>query len=792
VHNTTAAGVVTAIAAGNDRDDFGLGTVGLPGTASDAITVAAVANSHIFGRALSLTKPKVSGLDQVPAVPSLSGIPNSWATADQPIVDVGTIKGKNGKPVDNRICGTAKDLNGPTTPLPAGSLSGTVALVSRGTCTFISKSERVRAAGGIGMIVVDNRPGDPNEIPEDTTVPAAMISDLDGAHLRTAIDGSGGRGAIRIGHGPLEIPSDHGGVPASFSSAGLTPFEHDLKPDISAPGQQVLSATLPEFAGEPFAVFDGTSMATPHIAGAAALLLQLHPSWTPAQVKSALMSTAGPAYADTAKTTEAPVLVEGAGLAQLPAANDPKIFTAPQSLSFRYLDVLSGATSHAIPVTVSDAGGGAGTWSVSVAPQSTSAGATVQVPATVTVPSGSSATITITAAASADAAAGDDYGFVVLTNGAVHRRIPYAFIVERPGLAALKAVPLKREQLGTTLKGTNHATVYRWPSAGLGTFAQNVLGPTEEVGAEKLYSLDLKKRAVNAGAAVILQSPNALIDPWFLGAPDENDVLGFAGTPTNVNTGEPFEYRLPVGAAGAVLVAPGRYYVAVDSGRNQFTGGSFAGRYLLRSWVNDVTPPRVKLVTTQVAAGRPTLVLRALDSGAGVDPLSILLVYGRAIVAAAAFDPVSGLALIPLPPQAPALSTGPVRLLLIVSDNQEAKNVDVLGANLMPNTSFTTPTLRVGARPTLNWLYPEAGTCARARTHLLVVGSSTRRISEVRFYDGKRRIATVKKGVAGLYSATWKRAGAARGSHTLEAVLVDAAGRSVQAPRHVRVCGKNS
>jgi len=791
VHNTAVAGVVSAIAAGNDRDDFGLGSVGLPGTSPDAITVAAVANSHIFGRALSLDTPKAPGLDQVPALPGLSGIPASWATADQPIVDVGTIKGKDGKPIDRRVCGAASNLNGPASALPGGSLSGAIALVARGSCTFVSKAARVRAAGGIGMIVTDNRPGDPNFIPNDTAVPTAMISDLDGAHIRDAVDGNGGRGAIRIGRDQLELPSAHGGVPASFSSGGLTPFAHDLKPDISAPGQQILSATLPEFAGEPFAVFDGTSMATPHIAGAAALLLQLHPSWTPAQVKSALMSTAGPAFADSGKTAEAPVLVEGAGVAQLPEANTPRIFTDPQSLSFRYLNVLGGAATHAIVVTLSDAGSGAGTWSASVAPQAASAGASVSVPGSVTVPSGGTATLTITASAAADAAAGDDYGFVVLTNGATRRRIPYAFVVERPRLASLKAVPLKRTQTGTTRKGANHAEAYRWPTAGLGPFLQSVMEPTREVGAEKLYVVDVKKRAVNLGAAVVSQSSTALIDPWFLGGKDENDVLGFAGTPADVNGSQSFEYRLPIGAAAAVFAAPGRYYVSVDSGRNEFTGASFAGKYVLRSWVNDVKPPRVRLITTRLAAGHPTLVLRALDSGAGVDPLSIVVIYGRTIVGAAAFDPATGIALVPLPSQAPGLGQGSVSLTLVVSDYQEAKNVDVIGSNLLPNTIFAAAKLSVGAEPTLYWLYPAASSCAPAKTHLLVAASDTRSISQVRFFDGKHRIATVKRGVAGLYPATWKSGGAAKGAHTLEAVLVDAAGKTVKATRAVRVCGKN-
>src|SRR5262249_38793158 len=66
IRNVAAAGVVPVIAAGNDRDDFGLGTVGSPGTAPDAVTVAAVSNSHFFGRQVTVLSPKLSGSQSFP------------------------------------------------------------------------------------------------------------------------------------------------------------------------------------------------------------------------------------------------------------------------------------------------------------------------------------------------------------------------------------------------------------------------------------------------------------------------------------------------------------------------------------------------------------------------------------------------------------------------------------------------------------------------------------------------------------------------------------------------------
>src|SRR5262249_2791197 len=316
-------------------------------------------------------------------------IPEAWATQAQRIVDVSSIT------KDKYVCGLS-DPNDPNqSTLPPGSLNGAIALVWAGNCTYDSKAARIRDAGAIGIVMVDNFPAGANPFPT-VELPAGMISDLDGARLSAAMSASGGHGSILIGHDITEIDAHRTGeTTTSFSSAGFTDFGHFMKPDVSAPGAQIMSSTLVEFAGAQFAYLDGTSFASPHIAGAAALLVEEHPNWTPKQVKSALMSTARPAFADTAATTEAPVTLEGAGLAWLPSADDPKIFTDPQSLSFQDLDVADGGKSKTIAVTISDAGGGAGSWSVSLSPQSATAGAGIDVASPVAIAPGGQATIQI-------------------------------------------------------------------------------------------------------------------------------------------------------------------------------------------------------------------------------------------------------------------------------------------------------------------------------------------------------------------------------------------------------------
>jgi len=789
--NVAAAGVVPVISAGNDRDDFGLGSVGSPSNAPDAISVAATSNVHVFLPELNVTAAGApANVEHIPFAFN-GNVPTPWQQFDQILADVGTITGRDGHAVERHLCAPSGfDPNDPTASnLPPNSLGGMTALVSRGGCTFVSKAERVRRAGGQGIIIVDNRAGEANFIPLLLPVGGGMIADLDGANLRAFMDAHGGRTTFRATgeNNPLEIQTGRSGIITSFSSGGPTNYDHKLKPDIAAPGGQILSSTLREFAGSNFAVFDGTSMAAPHISGAAALVLEQHPSWTAQQVKSALMTTAGPAWADTARTREAPVLLEGGGLVNVFAANDPKLFADPVSLSYGFLDATR-AARKALLVSLTDAGAGSGTWTVSIAAQSATAGAAVTPGASVvTVAPGGTVDLPVVASAAAGSPRGDDYGFVVLQHGADRIRIPYYFTVSQPQIAHAPVSAIKRTQTGDTRKGADNVQVYRFPEFPFGP-PPDYAGPGElENGAEHVYAVHINGRVANAGVAVVAAGPNALVEPWFLGSLNEDDVQGYPATPVNVN-GLTLEYLFDNESAAIDSPPVGRYYVAVDSRADPYSGAPLRGTYRLRFWQNDVKPPTLRFVTTRVAAGRPLLAAFVHDRGSGVDPLSLVIGYKNALLLAALYDRSSGLA-VWLLDGAPKIGRGKTRLQAIASDYQESKNVDQAGSNILPNTRFRTVRLHGVAGPVVTWLLPTRNACVAKREGLVVTAGSTRGVRSVKFYDGHRRLST-QRGGFDLFGMTWRTARAHHGRHVLRAVVTDRRGRHAQARRIVRVCRK--
>src|SRR5207237_1644481 len=180
-------------------------------------------------------------------------------------------------------------------------------------------------------------------------VPAVHVSAADGAAIKTLLAGLSPTLVIGGGH-PAAGPSD---LMAAFSSRGPEAAVPDIaKPDLGAPGVNILAADTPtpvsgERPGETFQIISGTSMASPEVAGAAALLAQLQPRWTPAEIKSALMTSAETKVTEENGTTPAGPLDVGSGrLDPNRAADAGLVVDTPVADYVRYL---KGQAPDAVP-----------------------------------------------------------------------------------------------------------------------------------------------------------------------------------------------------------------------------------------------------------------------------------------------------------------------------------------------------------------------------------------------------------------------------------------------------------
>jgi subtilisin family serine protease len=532
-----------------------------------------------------------------------------------------------------------------TIPTPCCGLDGNAAEIAKA----------IDQAVADGMDVINLSLGEP-EIEQSRDI---VVKAIDGAAKAGVVpciaagnDGEVGKGSIGSpGSAPLAITAaasttgNHQApdIIASFSSIGPTPYSLQLKPDVTAPGVAVLSSVPTGFAE-----FSGTSMASPHVAGSAALLKQQHPTWTVAQIKSALMLTGDPIYTNQAKTAESSPLSEGGGRIDLPRANTPLVFAAPSSASF---GLLKPGANKTISISLSDAGGGTGTWTVALGKAQ---GTQPTVPASVSVPG----TLAIAAKIGASAREGDGTGFVVLTKGADVRRIPYWLHVERPKLGKPTGVLTKAGNYkGNTAKGHANVTTYRYPEVA-----------TQLPGPEQVFSLRLRKAVANFGVRVT--GGSARVAPRVVRGRDENQVTGYVGLPGDLNP-----YRDSIGEspriAGAILPSAGTYSIVFDS-----TARQTAGKFTFRLWINDVTPPRVKLR----GYSRGTLSLSVSDAGSGVDPDSLhAFIDGASTETPVTFS--KGIAAV----SPDSLSPGKHRIELLASDYQESKNMeDVI--RILPNT----------------------------------------------------------------------------------------------------------
>jgi subtilisin family serine protease len=453
---------------------------------------------------------------------------------------------------------------------------------------------------------------------------------------------------------------------AWFSSAGPTPVSLLLKPDVTAPGVNVLSAIPPD----DWERLDGTSMATPTVSGAVALLLQRHPTWTVEEVKSALESTGDPVH-PPGRSGEVSVLREGGGRIDLVRADQPLVFTNPSSLSWAL--VRRGYTGTR-QLSTTDAGGGSSPWSVTVAAQSMPRGVALK-PLSKTLTAGSGLGIRLTV--SRNAQVGDGSGFVVLTRGSDVRRIPFWFHVEAPRLQLDPHRTLRGPGLysGDTAGQPSRVSTYLYPQRALAPGVPIRLG-----GPEQVFLFTLRRPVANFGVVVLGEAPGVRVSPRLVAGSDENRLVGYPGLPTTLNPYQGFDEPEPV--VGAVLPDPGTYDFVFDT-----PTGKKPGEFRFRFWVNDTTPPSIRLLARTALVGRP-IRLAVRDSGSGVDPFSIRArVDGRPV----RWSYSHGV----LRLWTTKLRPGRRTVSVSAADYQESKNMeDIRG--VLPNTRLfrTTVTLR--------------------------------------------------------------------------------------------------
>jgi subtilisin family serine protease len=378
VNTATAAGVLVVASAGNSGPNAYL--TGSPGTADTALAVAAMDASAPTFPAAALA---------IPGGGTIKALNANAAT-------IGTIS------ADVMLAGGAGSL-GCAAEDYAGA-SGKIVITYRGVCARVDRAVLGQKAGAVAVIMINSASGlPPFEGPIDgVTIPFLGVDAGDAA----AVQSLAAAASLTItANGTIVNPGY--GKYADFTSAGPRRLDDALKPDIAAPGVSIVSAAMGKGTGS--LAMSGTSMASPHTAGLAALVRQAHPGWTPAQVKAALMSTADPSKVGDFAANGGPTR-GGTGLVQPRKAADTVAYAwtpdGRHNLSFG-LESMTGAETQEKVFKIANTSRKAITYDLTTQLATSSYGATVAIsPKTLTVPPRTSRNVTVTIKLSAAAVAG--------------------------------------------------------------------------------------------------------------------------------------------------------------------------------------------------------------------------------------------------------------------------------------------------------------------------------------------------------------------------------------------------
>ncbi|MDQ3026975.1 MAG: S8 family serine peptidase [Pseudomonadota bacterium] len=222
-----------------------------------------------------------------------------------------------------QLCYSAADNAGVAVLDPA-KVAGKIVLCKRGATALVNKTGAVAAAGGAGVVLYNDPVGGTNLLALVHAVPTVHIVATSGLAIKAYIASDPAAATASIAQSTI-VTTAAAPFTASFSSRGpLLAGNGDLlKPDLIAPGQDILAAVAPpNNGGNLFALYSGTSMSSPHVAGLAALFKELHPDWSPMAIKSALMTTAGDVL-DGPNTNPIVIFRQGAGHVQPNVAANP-------------------------------------------------------------------------------------------------------------------------------------------------------------------------------------------------------------------------------------------------------------------------------------------------------------------------------------------------------------------------------------------------------------------------------------------------------------------------------------
>ena len=267
-------GCVVVRAAGNSGNNF----YSLMSYDDSEITVASSMDEGIKHNSIEVTDPPVVR-DYYEAVEAAAD--GEGALVSKKLEETGEIAARVVYADPPKACEALKN---------GDALEGNIALIDRGVCFFLDKIQRARDAGALAVIVVNNEGGPPiamGSTGDTVDIPAMMISLRGGNNLKEHLDAGL---FVKLGGDVLIGGRKLADQLSPNSSRGPEYETHLLKPDLAAPGFNIHSAQAgggirPILSG-------GTSMAAPHVAGSAALLIERHPDWSPFVIKAALMNTA--------------------------------------------------------------------------------------------------------------------------------------------------------------------------------------------------------------------------------------------------------------------------------------------------------------------------------------------------------------------------------------------------------------------------------------------------------------------------------------------------------------------